>query len=77
MECCLSLCDKYNTESDDEIETHEYSLVSLSHKDVAQLKVIGELYIHKRRYHAFNDCIYDDTQTKVGRIIEQNIIAWY
>ena len=75
MECCS--CDKYLTDSDDEIYPDEFSLISFSYKDVAQLKIIGEMFINYKRYHACDNYIYDDTQTQVGIIIHQNIIAWY
>lgn len=68
---CPPVC--YNVMTD----SNEYSLIRLSHNDIVQLKVIGEIYINKKRYHAVDDFVYDETQTQVGKIIQQNIIAWY
>ena len=69
MECCN--CDSFSEDEDE-----DYSLITQSPKDIAQLKVIGELYINRVRYHAYGDHIYNDNEVQVAIMIHDEI-AWY
>jgi hypothetical protein len=53
----------------------DYSLLELTKEDVFQLKIIGDLYIGNLRFHAINDCLYNDEQELVGKI-QNNSIIW-
>jgi len=53
----------------------DYSLIQLSKEDVIRLKIIGDLYIGKIRFHALDNQLYNDEQEMVG-IIHDDSITW-
>jgi hypothetical protein len=53
----------------------DYSLLQLTKEDVYRLKIIGDLYIGKLRFHAIDNYLYNDEQDLVG-IIQTDSIKW-